>query len=68
MFDDEMLVDWKRLKELGWPYCRPHTWRKIRAGSFAGPIKFGKHRGSRVAWRWRDIKGFFDGSDPRVAG
>lgn len=67
MFEERMLVDWKTLKKLGWPYCRAHTWRMIKEGRFPAPQKFGKHPGSRVAWRWKEISGFFDGSDPTIA-
>jgi len=51
-----LLVDWKTLKALGWPFSRTHTWRMITAGRFPEPRKFGKHRNSRVAWYWKDIK------------
>jgi predicted DNA-binding transcriptional regulator AlpA len=67
MFDEHTLVDWKNLKKLGWPYSRAHTWRMIKEGRFPTPIKFGKHPGSRVAWRWKDVSGFFDGSHPSLA-
>lgn len=67
MFEECMLVDWKTLKKLGWPYSRAHTWRMIGEGRFPEPIKYGKHRSSRVAWRWKDVRGFFDGTDPTIA-
>ena len=60
--NERMLVDWKGLKRLGWPYSRAHTYRMIDAGRFPQPIKFGTQRGCRVAWRWRDVKPFFDRS------
>jgi predicted DNA-binding transcriptional regulator AlpA len=56
MLDDRLLVDWKTLKTLGWPYSRTHTWRMISAGRFPAPIKFGEHPKSRVAWYWKDIE------------
>ncbi len=67
MFDERLLVDWKGLKKYGWPYSRAHTWRMINEGRFPAPLKFGKHPGSRVAWRWKDVSSFFDGSDPKIA-
>lgn len=67
MFEERMLVDWKTLKKLGWPYCRAHTWRMINEGRFPAPIKFGKHPGSRVAWPWVKVRPFLDGSDPTIA-
>jgi predicted DNA-binding transcriptional regulator AlpA len=60
MFDDRLLVDWKALKALGWPFSRTHTWRKIAAGTFPKPIKFGEHPKSRVAWQWKDIKEYLE--------
>ncbi len=56
MLVERLLVDWKTLKALGWPFSRTHTWRMITAGRFPEPRKFGKHRNSRVAWYWKDIK------------
>ncbi len=67
MFKERLLVDWKALKKYGWPYSRAHTWRMIKEGRFPAPLKFGKHPGSRVAWRWKDISSFFDGPDPKIA-
>jgi predicted DNA-binding transcriptional regulator AlpA len=56
MLEDRLLVDWKALKALGWPYSRTHTWRLIDKGAFPRPLKFGDHPKSRVAWYWRDIE------------
>jgi predicted DNA-binding transcriptional regulator AlpA len=58
MFDTRLLVDWKTLKELGWPYSRAHTHRLIRAGRFPKPHKFGEGRGCRIAWYWSEIEPF----------
>lgn len=27
-----LLVDWKALKQMGWPYSRAHTWRLMAPG------------------------------------
>jgi predicted DNA-binding transcriptional regulator AlpA len=64
MSDDRVLVDWKTLKALGWPYSRTHTWRKIAGGTFPRPLKFGEHPKSRVAWKWKDIKGYLESLSP----
>ena len=64
MFDERMLADWKTLKRIGWPYSRAHTWRMIKAGSFPAPLKFGKHPGARVAWRWKDVQSYLDEARP----
>ena len=57
MLEGRLLVDWKTLKTLGWPYSRTHTWRMIKAGRFPKPIKFlPEHPKSRVAWYWIDIQ------------
>jgi predicted DNA-binding transcriptional regulator AlpA len=64
MFEDRLLVDWKALKALGWPYSRAHTWRKISSGTFPKPLKFGNHPKSRIAWRWQDIKEFLKAHSP----
>lgn len=65
MFNERLLVDWKALKALGWPYSRTHTWRMIAAGRFPEPHKFGDHRGSRVAWYWQEVKPFFERKQPQ---
>ena len=58
--DEPMLVDWKTLKKLGWPYSRQHTFRMIDQGRFPQPKKFGDHPGSRVAWRWQQVRPFLE--------
>ncbi len=64
MLNERLLADWKTLKNLGWPYSRAHTWRMIKEGHFPAPQKFGNHPGSRFAWRWKDIQGFFEEARP----
>ena len=29
---ERLLVDWKTLKKMGWPYDRAHTWRLMSPG------------------------------------
>ena len=36
----------------------------IKAGSFPAPLKFGKHPGARVAWRWKDVQSTLDQARP----
>lgn len=56
MLNDRLLVTWKALKALGWPYSRTHTMRLVKLGRFPKPIKFGEHRNARIAWYWVDIQ------------
>ena len=37
MTEERLLVDWKTLKKLGWPYSRQHTFRLIAVGKFPQP-------------------------------
>ncbi len=60
MSEEPLLVDWKTLKKLGWPYSRQNTYRMIKAQRFPQPKKFGAFRGGRVAWRWSEVKHFFE--------
>jgi len=60
-----ILVDWKRLKAMGWPYSRTSTYRMVADGRFPKFLKLGPARGARIAWRWKDIKSFFESLDPQ---
>ena len=60
MTEERLLVDWKTLKKLGWPYSRAHTFRLIAAEKFPKPKKFGDHPGARVAWRWHEVKPYLE--------
>jgi predicted DNA-binding transcriptional regulator AlpA len=60
MTEERLLVDWKTLKKLGWPYSRQHTYRLIAAEKFPQPKKFGDHPGARVAWRWHEVKPYLE--------
>ena len=64
MSEDRMLVTFKELQSLGWPYSRVHTWRMVREGRFPKPKKFGTHPGSRVAWYWKEVRPFFEPPEP----
>jgi predicted DNA-binding transcriptional regulator AlpA len=50
-----LLVDWKTLKALGWPYSRAHTWRLMEDAKFPRCHKLGGHRNSHPVWRMKDI-------------
>jgi predicted DNA-binding transcriptional regulator AlpA len=50
-----LIVDWKGLKELGWPYSRAHTWRMMAAGSFPQAFKLTNHPHSHPVWKVSDI-------------
>jgi hypothetical protein len=61
MFDERLLVDFKTMKILGWPYSRSHTMRLVKKGLVPEPARpmapLGKRE--RVVWFWRDVKHFF---------
>ena len=65
MTDNRMLVDWKGLKAMGWPYSRQHTYRLVWQGRLAAPLKFGNYRRARIAWRLSDIESFLEAL-PRI--
>jgi predicted DNA-binding transcriptional regulator AlpA len=50
-----LLVDWKSLKAMGWPYSRVHTWRLMESGAFPRAYKLGKHRNAHPVWKLYDI-------------
>ena len=51
----KLLVTWKDLKALGWPYSRAHTWRLMKDGKFCQCVKLGGHRNSHPVWKWLDV-------------
>jgi hypothetical protein len=54
-----IIIDWKGLKKLGWPYCRTHTWRLMDAGKFPQCRKlFDETRNSHPVWVFRDVLTF----------
>lgn len=61
MSDTPTWITWVQLKKMGWPYSRFHTCgRMVREGRFPQPLKFGTHRSCRIAWRWEDVRPFFE--------
>ncbi len=65
MLNERRLIDWKGLKELGWPYSRQHTWRLIAQELFPKPTKFGRHRGCRVFWYLHQVTEAIDAFAPK---
>lgn len=55
-----IIVSWKELKQLGWPYSRAHTWRMMRDGRFAQCFKLGGHRNAHPVWRLQDVLGWLE--------
>jgi predicted DNA-binding transcriptional regulator AlpA len=60
MTHSKLIVDWKTLKALGWPYSRAHTWRLMREGRFCQSHKIGNHRNSHPVWRYKDVIGWLE--------
>lgn len=68
-----LIVDWKGLKKLGWPYSRAHTWR-LMAGfwenekgekvvvphPFPKCRKLGSHPNGHPVWRYVEIVSYFE--------
>ena len=52
---DKEVINWKGLKQLGWPYSRAHTWRMMKAGTFVRCFKLGEHRNSHPVWRLKTV-------------
>ena len=50
-----LIIDWRGLKELGWPYSRTQTWRLMKANRFPQCKKLGTDRNSHPVWRYEDI-------------
>jgi predicted DNA-binding transcriptional regulator AlpA len=44
------VANFKRIKELGIPYSRPHIWRLMQKGEFPRAFKLGPHRNSPPVW------------------
>ena len=59
-----LIVDWKGLKRMGWPFSRAHTWRLMFDPDYAGNAfpacrKLGKHHNSHPVWRVSDVIAYF---------
>jgi hypothetical protein len=63
--DKPLIVDWKSLKRMGWPYGRTHTWRMMfdpdyATNAFPACRKLGKHVNSHPVWRVSEVLAFFE--------
>jgi hypothetical protein len=72
MSDRPLIVDWKGLKKMGWPFCRAHTWRMMfdpdyADNRFAQCRKLGPHRNSHPVWRVVDVLAYFRAHGLEVA-
>jgi predicted DNA-binding transcriptional regulator AlpA len=66
-----LVVDWKGLKRMGWPYSRTHTWRLMFDPDYAGdPFprcrKLGKDRSAHVVWRVAEVLAYLEARGLRV--
>ncbi len=67
-----LVVDWRGLKKMGWPYGRTHTWRLMFDpdyacdGGFPPCRKLGKHRNAHVVWRVAEVLAYFEAHGLRV--
>lgn len=60
MAEERLLVDWKGLKAMGWPFSRFHTLgRMVPSGLFPRPRKWGTHRSARITWRVTEVLPYF---------
>jgi len=72
MSDRPLIVDWKGLKKLGWPFSRAHTWRMMydpdyADNRFAQCRKLGKFRNSHPVWRVKDVLAYFEAHGLQVS-
>lgn len=63
-YEGKLIVDWKGLKAMGWPYSRVHTWRMMFDPDYAGNRfprcrKLGKDRNSHPVWVFAEVLGHF---------
>lgn len=72
MMNRQLMVDWKGLKELGWPYSRAHTWRLMDGGwenakgewvaverRFPPCARIGNGPGARLVWPYQAVLEYF---------
>lgn len=66
-----LIVDWKGLRKLGWPYARAHTWRMMfdtayAARAFPKCRKLSSHRNSHPVWRVSEVLAYFEAQGLKV--
>ena len=67
-----LIVNWKGLRKLGWPFSRAHTWRKMFDPDYADDRfppchKLGKHTNSPPVWRVLEVLAYFEAHGLKVA-
>ncbi len=60
-----LVVGWKDLRRMGWPYSRAHTWRMMYDPDYTDdPFprcqKLGTHRNSHPVWRVSLVLAYFE--------
>ena len=65
MTERRLIVDWRGLKQMGWPYSRAHTWRMMFDPNYAENRfprcrKLGKHRSSHPVWLVSEVFAYFE--------
>jgi hypothetical protein len=73
MSDKPLIVNWKGLKRLGWPYSRAQTWRLMFDPAyvdhrFPACHKLGSHHNSPPVWRMVDVLNYLEAHGLNVAG
>lgn len=68
-----LIVDWKGLRRMGWPYSRAHTWRMMYDEAYADDSfpkcrKLGKSRNSHPVWRVVELLAYFEAHGLQVSG
>jgi hypothetical protein len=60
MSEKPLIVGWKGLKGMGWPYSRAHTWRLMNSGIFPKAAKLGSFPNSHPMWRVQSVLAYFE--------
>jgi predicted DNA-binding transcriptional regulator AlpA len=55
-----LIVDWKGLQAMGWPYSRQHTWRLMAANKSPKAHKLGVDLAAHPVWRVAEILAWFE--------
>jgi len=71
MSDRPLIVDWKGLRRMGWPYSRAHTWRMMfdpdyASNAFPACRKLGKHRNAHPVWTVSGVLSYFEAHGLKV--
>jgi hypothetical protein len=55
-----LIVDWRGLKKMGWPFCRAQTDRGEKDGRYPRSYKLGVDRNSRRVWLVAAVLAYFE--------